>query len=282
MRNLLNFIYNYGYWFLFLLLEVIGFTLLFRFNNYQGSVGFTSANRVIGHLYSVSADISSFFKLHTINTELTRYNVALQAENQALREALHKSMPDNALDALSLTLDKQGYETIPCKVINNSLNYTNNYITLNKGTADGVEPEMGVVNGNGIIGIVYLASEHFSLVMSLLHSKSSISCKFKHNDYFGYLKWKGKDSQFAYLEDVPRHALFQQGDTIVTSGYSAVFPKNLLVGIVDSITDSKDGMSYLLRVQLATDFANLSDAVVISNKYQKEQHALEATINQKP
>ncbi|MBR4845347.1 MAG: rod shape-determining protein MreC [Bacteroidaceae bacterium] len=282
MRNLLNFIYNYGYWFLFLLLEVIGFTLLFRFNNYQGSVGFTSANRVIGHLYSVSADISSFFKLHTINTELTRYNVALQAENQALREALHKSMPDNALDALSLTLDKQGYETIPCKVINNSLNYTNNYITLNKGTADGVEPEMGVVNGNGIIGIVYLASEHFSLVMSLLHSKSSISCKFKHNDYFGYLKWRGKDSQFAYLEDVPRHALFQQGDTIVTSGYSAVFPKNLLVGTVDSISDSKDGMSYLLRVQLATDFANLSDAVVISNKYKKEQHALEAAINQKP
>ncbi|MBR5803172.1 MAG: rod shape-determining protein MreC [Bacteroidaceae bacterium] len=282
MRNLLNFIYNYGYWFLFLLLEVIGFTLLFRFNNYQGSVGFTSANRMIGHFYNVSADISSFFKLHTINTELTRYNVELQAENQALRDALHKTVSDNALDALSLSLDKQGYETIPCKVINNSLNYTNNYITLNKGTADGVEPEMGVVNGNGIIGIVYLTSEHFSLVMSLLHSKSSISCKFKHNDYFGYLKWKGKDSQFAYLEDVPRHALFQQGDTIVTSGYSAVFPKNLLVGTVDSISDSKDGMSYLLRVRLATDFANLSDAVVISNKYREEQRALEAAVNQKP
>ena len=282
MRNLLNFMYNYGYWFLFLLLEVIGFTLLFRFNNYQGSVGFTSANRMIGHFYNVSADISSFFKLHTINTELTRYNVELQAENQALRDALHKTVSDNALDALSLSLDKQGYETIPCKVINNSLNYTNNYITLNKGTADGVEPEMGVVNGNGIIGIVYLTSEHFSLVMSLLHSKSSISCKFKHNDYFGYLKWKGKDSQFAYLEDVPRHALFQQGDTIVTSGYSAVFPKNLLVGTVDSISDSKDGMSYLLRVRLATDFANLSDAVVISNKYREEQRALEAAVNQKP
>ena len=282
MRNLLNFIYNYGYWFLFLLLEVIGFTLLFRFNNYQGSVGFTSANRIIGHFYNVSADISSFFKLHTINTELTRYNVELQAENQALRDALHKTVSDNALDALSLSLDKQGYETIPCKVINNSLNYINNYITLNKGTADGVEPEMGVVNGNGIIGIVYLTSEHFSLAMSLLHSKSSISCKFKHNDYFGYLKWKGKDSQFAYLEDVPRHALFQQGDTIVTSGYSAVFPKNLLVGTVDSISDSKDGMSYLLRVRLATDFANLSDAVVISNKYREEQRALEAAVNQKP
>lgn len=275
MRNLLNFLFNYGYWILFLLLEIISFMLLFRFNSYQGSVGFTSANWVAGHIYTVSANVSSFFKLHTINTQLTQRNIELQAENKALRETLQTLMPDSTLDALSHSLDKQGYTAYPCQVINNSLNRPDNYITLNKGAADGVKPEMGVVDGNGIIGIVYLTSEHYSLAISLLNSKSSISCKFKQNDYFGYLKWKGRDSQFAYLEDLPRHALFQKGDTIVTSGHSAVFPKDLMVGTVDSISDSRDGLSYLLRIRLSTDFANLNDAVIISNKHQKEQHTLE-------
>ncbi|MBQ4525806.1 MAG: rod shape-determining protein MreC [Bacteroidaceae bacterium] len=275
MRNLLNFLFNYGYWILFLLLEIISFMLLFRFNSYQGSVGFTSANWVAGHIYTASANVSSFFKLHTINTQLTQRNIELQAENKALRETLQTLMPDSTLDALSHSLDKLGYTAYPCQVINNSLNRPDNYITLNKGAADGVKPEMGVVDGNGIIGIIYLTSEHYSLAISLLNSKSSISCKFKQNDYFGYLKWKGRDSQFAYLEDLPRHALFQKGDTIVTSGHSAVFPKDLMVGTVDSISDSRDGLSYLLRIRLSTDFANLNDAVIISNKHQKEQHTLE-------
>ena len=249
--------------------------LLFRFNSYQGSVGFTSANWVAGHIYTVSANVSSFFKLHTINSQLTQRNIELQAENKALRETLQTLMPDSTLDALSHSLDKLGYTAYPCQVINNSLNRPDNYITLNKGAADGVKPEMGVVDGNGIIGIIYLTSEHYSLAISLLNSKSSISCKFKQNDYFGYLKWKGRDSQYAYLEDLPRHALFQKGDTIVTSGHSAVFPKDLMVGTVDSISDSRDGLSYLLRIRLSTDFANLNDAVIISNKHQKEQHTLE-------
>lgn len=281
MRNLLNFLFNYGYWILFLLLEIISFMLLFRFNSYQGSVGFTSANRVAGHIYTASANVSSFFKLHTINSQLTQRNIELQAENKALRETLQALMPDSTLDALSHSLDKQGYTAYPCQVINNSLNQPDNYITLNKGAADGVKPEMGVVDGNGIIGIVYLTSEHYSLAISLLNSKSSISCKFKQNDYFGYLKWKGRDSQFAYLEDLPRHALFQKGDTIVTSGHSAVFPKDLMVGTVDSISDSRDGLSYLLRIRLSTDFANLNDAMIISNKHQKEQHTLEEKAIQK-
>lgn len=281
MRNLLNFLFNYGYWILFLLLEIASFMLLFRFNSYQGSVGFTSANRVTGYIYTLSAEVSSFFKLHTVNAQLTQRNVELQAENSALRETLQTLMPDSITHALSHSLDKEGYTVFPCQVINNSLNRPDNYITLNKGTADGVRPEMGVVGGNGIIGIVYLTSEHYSLAISLLNSKSSISCKFKQNDYFGYLKWKGKDSRFAYLEDLPRHALFQKGDTIVTSGYSAVFPKDLMVGTVDSISDSKDGLSYLLRIRLATDFANLNDAMIISNKHQEEQHSLEEKAIQK-
>ena len=278
MRNLLNFLFNYGYWFLFLFLEVISLTLLFRFNNYQGSVGFTTANSVIAQIHNFSSEISSFFNLHTVNEQLTLHNVQLQTENLALRKALEMKESNESLENLIHTLNQTGYSTISGKVIQNSLNLPDNYITLNRGTADGVTTEMGVTNGNGIIGIVYLTSEHYSLAISLLNSKSSISCKFKHNDYFGYLKWRGSNPQFAYLEDLPRHAIFQKGDTIVTSGYSAVFPKGLMVGTVDSIADSKDGLSYLLRIRLSTDFACLDDALIISNNHQEELQALKKAI----
>lgn len=280
MRNLLNFLFNYGYWLLFLLLEVASFLLLFRFNNYQGSVGFTSANRVVGYVHSVSSEVSAFFKLRTINEQLTGDNVNLQAENKVLREALKQALPDAKGGPVVSSLQEKGYDLIPTHIINNSLHLPDNYITLDKGASDGVAPEMGVVNGNGVVGIVYMVSEHYALAISLLNSKSSISCRFKHNDYFGYLKWKGGSSQYAILEDVPRHALFQQGDTVVTSGYSAVFPQGLMVGTVDSTADSNDGLSYLLRIRLATDFASLDNALVIANKGQEEQHALEKKAKQ--
>lgn len=282
MHNLLNFLFKYGYWLLFLLLEVISFVLLFRFNSYQGSIGFTSANRVVGSIYQWSADASSFFQLRTINEQLVRENVALQAENESLRESLQQIVPDSIAESLVLSLEKQGYNTISAHVINNSLTKPDNYITLNKGRADGVEPEMGVIDGNGIVGIVYMVSEHYSLAISLLNSKSSISCKFKDNEYFGYLKWKGGDSRYAYLEDLPLHALFQKGDTIVTSGYSAVFPRGMITGTVDSISDSKDGLSYLLRIRLSTNFAALDNVLLISNKQQEEQRALESSVKKLP
>jgi rod shape-determining protein MreC len=280
MRNLLNFVLKYGHWFLFLLLEIASFLLLFRFNHFQGSVGFTSSNRVMGRIYAVSAEVSSFFQLNSANTQLTHRNLELQIENQLLREALSQRSNNEALDRIVASSPDKDYTIIPATIINNSLNRPDNYITLDKGSADGVTPEMGVVNGNGIVGIIYLTSEHYSLAISLLNSKSSLSCKFKNNEYFGYLKWRGTDARFAYLEDVPRHALFQKGDTIVTSGYSAVFPKGLMVGRVDSIADSKDGLSYLLRIQLATDFACLDDALIISGKNRQKQHTLEHSANQ--
>ncbi len=282
MHNLLNFLFKYGYWLLFSLLEVISFSLLFRFNNYQGSIGFTSANRIAGSIYQWSADISSFFQLRTINEQLVHNNIELQAENEALRNALQQIIPDSISETLVLSLEKQGYQSIPARVINNSLNLPDNYITINKGKADGVTPEMGVVNGNGIVGIVYMVSEHYSLAISLLNSKSSISCKFKNNDYFGYLKWRGGDTRHAYLEDLPLHALFQKGDTIVTSGYSTVFPRGMITGTVDSISESKDGLSYLLRISLTTDFAALDNVLLISNKQREEQRTLEASINPQP
>ncbi len=279
MRNLLDFLIRQGHWLLFLLLEFICMNLLFRFNNYQGSVGFTSANWFVGQIYAGAFEISSFLSLKEANRQLTNRNIMLEAEVTSLKDELRRaksealaSFPYNQTHFLS------SYRTIPARVINNSLNKPDNYITLDKGKADGVTKEMGIVNGNGIVGIVYMVSDHYSVAISLLNRKSVISCKFKDNDYFGYLKWSGKDSRYALLEDLPRHALFEKGDTIVTSGYSAVFPKGMMVGTVDSIGDSKDGLSFLLRIRLATDFACLNDVMVIANDRFNEQQILESQV----
>ena len=157
----------------------------------------------------------------------------------------------------------------------NSLNKADNYITLDRGSSDGIRPEMGVVDANGVVGIVYKTSPRYSLVIPLLNSKSSISCKIVGSEYFGYLKWEGGDSRFAYLKDLPRHAEFNLGDTVVTSGYSTVFPEGVMVGTVDDMSDSHDGLSYLLKIKLATDFGKVSNVRVISRSGQEEQNMLE-------
>ena len=168
-----------------------------------------------------------------------------------------------------------GYDILKAKVINNSLTYTDNYITINKGEKDGVRREMGVVDGNGVVGIVYLTSDNYAVVIPILNSKSNISCKIRRSDYFGFLVWDGGSSQYAVVKDMPRHSLFSLGDTIVTSGHSAVFPGGIPVGTIEEITDSQDGLSYQLKVKLFTDFGRLNDVRVIVRKGQEEQIKLE-------
>ena len=278
MRNLLNFFLKYNYWFLFVLLEVISFALLFRFNSYQGSAFFTSANRVAGAVYDAANNVTGYFHLKTINDELVQKNVELELQVERLREALTEATGDSSGIEQMKQEALQGYDIFKASVINNSITHADNYITINKGTADGVRSEMGVVNGRGVVGIVYLTSSHHSIVIPVLNSKSSISCKIKKSDYFGFLKWDGGSSEYAYVKDMPRHSLFSLGDTIVTSGHSAVFPSGIPIGTVDDIADSHDGLSYLLRVKLFTDFARLNDVRVIAEKGQEEQLELEKQV----
>lgn len=275
MRNLLDFLIKYNYWFLFILLEVVCFGLLFRFNYYQRGVFFSSANVVTGTVYELSNGVTSYFNLKSANDELIERNIALESEVSRLENALR----DFQLDSLYIEALKKpaltGYKTLKAHVINNSLNRVDNYVTLDKGTADGVRPEMGVIDGRGVVGIVYMTTAHYSTVISLLNSKSNLSCKIKGTDYFGYLNWQYGDAEFAYLKDLPRHAQFNQGDTVVTSGYSTVFPQGVMVGVIDEMSDSHDGLSYLLKVKLSTDFGKLSNVRVIANEGQPEQRELE-------
>lgn len=275
MRNLLNFLLKYNYWFLFILLEVASFVLLFRFNHYQQSVYFSSANGISGKVYEVSGGITSYFHLKAANEDLLDRNMMLEQQIANLEGALLEHQMDSTTVNSLKNLPRMDYEVFKARVANNSINMADNYITLDKGSRDGIREEMGVVDGNGVVGIVYKTSPHFSLVISMLNSKSSISCKIVGSEYFGYLKWEHGDSRFAYLKDLPRHAEFNLGDTVVTSGYSTVFPEGIIVGTVDDMSDSNDGLSYLLKVKLATDFGKISDVRVITKTNQEEQKELE-------
>ena len=278
MRNLLNFFLKYNYWFLFILLEVISFALLFRFNNYQGSAFFTSSNQVAGMAYEAANNVTGYFHLKSINDDLVQKNVELELQMERLRSALMELTSDSTgLERMKSDALK-GYDIYRANVINNNLTHVDNYITLDKGENDGIRSEMGVINGSGVVGIVYHTSSNYSVVIPILNSKSSISCKIKRSDYFGFLKWDGGSSEYATVKDMPRHSLFSLGDTIVTSGHSAVFPGGIPIGTVEDMSDSHDGLSYLLKVKLFTDFGRLNDVRVIAQKGQEEQLELEQKV----
>ena len=274
MRNLLNFLLKYNHWFLFILLEVISFVLLFRFNHYQHSVYFSSANAVAGKVYEVSGGITSYFHLKSVNEDLLDRIMELEQQNHNLEDALGRHLSDSTELNSIRNLPNTDYQVFKARVINNSLNLVDNYITLNRGSKDVILPEMGVVDGNGVVGIVYDTSSHYSRVISVLNSKSSISCKIVGSEYFGYLKWEYGDSRYAYLKDLPRHAEFNLGDTVVTSGYSTVFPEGIMIGTVDDMADSNDGLSYLLKVKLATDFGKVSEVRVIARTGQQDRKSV--------
>ena len=271
MRNLLDFLAKYSYWLLFVLLEAISFVLLFRFNSYQGSVWFSSANIVAGKIYDTSSKIESYFQLSKINEQLTQRNLYLEQRLAKLERDLGDSAADTAMNKSLLLQSLHPYRLIPAKVVGMSWNRRDNLLTINKGEADGVKKDMGVVCGTGVVGIVYLTSAHYAIVIPVLNSQSNISCIIQGRGYFGYLHWTGGNISEAYVDDVPRHAHFKLYENVVTSGYSSVFPAGVMVGKILHVYNSTDQMSYRLKVELATDFGKLRDVCVIDNTALSEQ-----------
>ncbi len=267
MHNLLEFLERHHHWFLFVILEAISLTLLFSYNGYQGSVWFSSANALAGKVYAWSSAVESYFSLTKVNEDLTLRNYYLERQVTQLRrlyaEATQEEDPQerNGLDSLSR------YQLIPAKVVTNELDRNDNLMTIDKGKADGVEVGMGVACGRGVVGVTYLVSSHYSIVIPVLNSHSSrISCAIRGYGYFGVLRWYGEDAAYAYVEDIPRHARFKRGDWVETNGYSSIFPPGVLVGQIVEVYNSRDGLSYKLKVRLTTDFGNLRDVVVISDR----------------
>lgn len=271
MRNLLEFLAKYNHWFVFLILEVVSMVLLFQYNSYQGSAWFSSANAVTGKLYEWDANVETFFSLTKVNQELTQRNAYLEQEVQKLSDSLVSVTKDSSIYHRDQFALLRNYRLIPAKVVANSVDKPGNLMTIDKGSADGIHKDMGVISGTGVVGIVYLVAEHYAIVIPVLNTKSNISCMIQNRGYFGYLRWKGGVSDLAYLEEVSRHAHFKLGDYVVTSGYSAVFPPGVRVGRILHVFNSADGLSYRVQLRLSTDFARLRDVCVIDDAAMKER-----------
>lgn len=248
---------------------MVSLTILFHFNSYHESVAFTSANSVVGTIYEGKSNITSFFSLKQVNKELTATNADLQQQVILLKEELQRYGANSK--RIDQILRSRHYTLINAQVVQNSVSKRDNLITIDRGSADGVKEDMGVVSGNGIVGIVYMVGPHYSIVMPILSKYSTISCEISGTGYFGYLRWPGGDSHYAYVEDVPRHAKIKINQMVVTSGYSAIFPSGIPVGRIRKYEQSPDGISYRLVVELMTNFANLRDVCVIDNRHSHEQ-----------
>ena len=279
MHDFIERITAYVHWVLFLLLEVLSGFLLFQYNHYQGSIWFTQANIVAAQVHEWEARVLSYLNLPAENAALVRRNIILQQQNDALRHKNISQLDNRTISQLDTSLNRQIVKLSDCQmieahIIDNSVRKRDNMIVIDKGSNDGVEPEMGVVSGTGVVGIVSSVTAHHALVMSILNSHSSISCRLRGTEYFGYLKWKGGNPLRASMDDVPHHAHIKKGDIVETSGFSAVFPAGIFLGKVAEIKNSRDGMAYELEILLSTDLANIRHVAVINNHSKAELDSL--------
>jgi rod shape-determining protein MreC len=264
----------YIHWAIFLLLEVLSGLLLFKYNSYQGSIWFTQANTAAAYVHEWEAKAFAYLRMPAENAELVQRNILLQHETDSLRHLLAEALKDSSATEKKQNTLLQDIKLIPAHIVDNSVRNRDNLLVINAGSNAGVEPEMGVVSGTGVVGIVSAITPHYSLVISILNSHSSISCRLRRTDYFGYLKWKGGNTLRAYMEDVPRHAHIKVGDIVETSGFSNVFPAGIFLGKVAKIKNSSDGLAYELEILLGTDMSNLRHVNVISNLNKKELDSL--------
>lgn len=274
MNELFRFIVRNSKWFVFILLTVVSCALLLHDNPYRQHVYVTSAGKVTSQVYRSANALGSYFGLREINEDLNARNAALQAEVEALKARLRDYTLAEYGDTLVRDSGVAPFRFIVANVINNSISRPFNYITIDRGEADGVRPELGVIDGNGVVGIVSNTGTHSARVISLLNPNFRLSCKLKSTDFFGSLVWDGEVPDEALLEELPRHTVFQPGDTVVTSGYSAVFPAGLPVGVVMNNQSDRTQNFFTLRIRLLADFTTLGNVQVVMNNQADEIRAL--------
>ena len=266
MRNLLDFIIRFSSWFVFAFYVVASCALLFDRNPYQHHVWLTSAGAVAAGVYDVSNNVTGYFSLRSINEDLQRRQADLEEEVASLRARLRDAREALAQDSLAAIDSLRPFRFIVATAISNSVTRPYNYITLDKGEADGLQPEMGVMDQNGVVGVVNVTGRHHARVISLLNPNFRLSCKLRGSDAFGSLVWDGKSPREALLEELPKHTRFRKGDTIITSGYSAMFPEGIPVGVITGSARGEDDNFFTLRIRLLTDFTALSTVKVKSNR----------------
>lgn len=271
MRNLWIFINRYSTFFLFILFFAVSFILIINNNSFQRASALNSSNEIIGRAY----EKIDYFKAYI---DLNETNLTLAHENAALRALLKSSNYDNEVTSRTIrdTSLQPRYSYIEARVINNSVNQKNNYLTVNRGSRHGIKKGMGVISSNGVVGIVLNVSPNFATIQSLLHSDTKISASLSKSEAFGSLVWgqNAVDPQYAVLKDIPNHVEVAKGEQVVTSGYS-LFPSGVIIGQVEE-TGILSGSSFLdIKIKLNNDFSTLRYVYIVTDKLSEEKEKLE-------
>jgi len=277
MERLFYFIYQYRAFFTFLLLELLCGWLIISNNQYQSAGFFNTSNSAIASLNEFSQGVREYFSLRDINTVLAEENASLRSRLEQYQQA--KDIIGVPQQADSLGLDSavvQQFDFISAKVINNSVHRATNYITINKGSQDGVEPGMAVISSKGVVGKVRNVSRHFSVVTSVLHKDVLVSVRLSRTGALASAKWDSKgDPGYINLLYVPTHVKPLAGDTVVTSGFSSVYPQGVMVGIIEEVSQKEETLFYDVRVKLSQDFRKLSFVEVVRSHLKPELDSLE-------
>lgn len=263
--------------FTWLVLSALSIILLCQTDSYHRAAWYSSSNAVVGGIYDMRSEFTSYFSLKSTNEDLLERIGVLETENLHLREQL-LGYADSLY--MSEKKDSFGYSYRIAHVVGNTINQAENYITLDMGRADGIEPDLGIADENGVVGITASVSEHYTLVISLLNPKFRLSAmltSYKHitQGSQGSLVWPGGNPQIAYLEDLPRNVIYEIGDTVVTTGYTAAFPKGVPVGTVADAIELKNTGDFLtLKVKLFVNFDRLNNVHIIRNSNKEEREVL--------
>lgn len=263
---------------LFVLLEIIAVTLMYNRNNYHGSVLFGTSNRLVGYVMSYKGEFDKYRGLHDANLELMRSNALLEKELLKLNATIERYKVDSlSYNTVFATEESPAsdFEYSVAEVVGRTNLTKTIYLTINKGSRDGVKLDMGVLSTKGVVGSVVAVGTHFSKVLPLINNSFSLSCKLSNQEYLGSLQWDGEDLTHSVLTRLPKHLSYTPGDTVLTSGYSTIFPKGLFVGIVEGETKSTDDNFLSLRVRLATDFERLRYVYMVENIHKFERDSLD-------
>jgi rod shape-determining protein MreC len=273
MKNLLLFVWKHNFVFLFLLLETLSVYLIVQNNYYQKAGFINSSNQIVADVQELQGSIKTYFFLKDENEKLLKENAELRGKTLASFSVLV-----NDEKVVNDTTYHQKYTFVSARVVNNSTNLRNNFLTLDKGSKQGINKDMAVITSTGVVGQVKDVSDNFCTVISLLNSKKTISSKVKKDGSYGPLSWDdGDDFGHATLHDIPTHVKLKNGDTIITSGYSHDFPENIPIGIVESYEQKSGQFFYTVKVKLSTDFKKLTHVYIVKNKMKQEQDNLEQT-----
>lgn len=275
MRSLFRYLLRNYAFVLFILLEIISLLMIFNNNKYHKTSYLNSANHITGSIYNSLNSITNYFQLAKINKELSHENATLKTI--VYNNPHFKINADTVLSHFYLA--DTAYRFTSARIINNSINNPHNYITLNKGSKHGIKPDQGIIAANGVVGIVTNVSQSYSVGLSLLNRRWSVSAKLKNTDYFGSLNWQDNDYRIADLMEIPFHVDIEVGDTIITSGYSSVFPEGILIGTIESFDQEEGENYYNIKVKLSTDFKSISFANIIEYTGKKEIKELEEELS---